>query len=426
MSVVVKVENISKRYQLGKAGSRSLKGDFQRWWAQKRGKEDPFLSVAEASQVQDGEFLALKDVNFEIKQGDAVGIVGKNGAGKSTLLKILSRITLPTTGSIKIKGRIASLLEVGTGFNPDLSGRENVYLNGAILGMSKAEITKKFDEIVSFSGIERFIDTPVKRYSSGMYVRLAFSVAAHLDSEILILDEVLAVGDSAFQSKCINKITEVTQDGRTVLFVSHSFSAIRSLCTSAILLEKGICTLQGSVENVITKYIDSGNIAVIGRSLNLLNVVRSSHAQQLIFDSLIFNDNPLPFGQEIAFTLKLKTIIESDFSDIDFGIAIRDKNSVTMIHCSNRFLNIHIDHTDDRVEYKFRVQNNLRPGNYKITLFLRSKDVIQDWLTDIAILEVLDGNPYNFPDTNQIQGSTLPLFHLNMLHPNEKLISKIS
>ena len=194
MSVVLRVENVSKKYHLGKTGTSTLKGDFKRWWALRRGKEDPFAKVFEASQIQGEEFWALKDINFEVSQGEAVGIIGKNGAGKSTLLKILSRITLPTTGNIKVKGRIASLLEVGTGFNPDLSGRENIYLNGSILGMTKAEITRKFDEIVDFSGVERFIDTPVKRYSSGMYVRLAFAVAAHLESEILILDEVAWVG----------------------------------------------------------------------------------------------------------------------------------------------------------------------------------------------------------------------------------------
>jgi lipopolysaccharide transport system ATP-binding protein len=203
MTVVVRVENVSKKYQLGTIGTQSLKGDFNRWWARIRDKEDPYAKIGDESQHQNnGDFWALKDINFEIKQGEAVGIIGKNGAGKSTLLKILSRITTPTIGSVKIKGRIASLLEVGTGFNPDLTGRENIFLNGGILGMTKREVKAKFDQIVDFSGVEKFIDTPVKRYSSGMYVRLAFAVAAHLESEILILDEVLAVGDAEFQKKC--------------------------------------------------------------------------------------------------------------------------------------------------------------------------------------------------------------------------------
>ncbi len=255
MSVVVRVENVSKKYALGGYNTGSLKGDFNQWWTTKvRKQEDPFAKIGE--EVRDGrEFWALKDVSFEIRQGEAFGIIGKNGAGKSTLLKILSRITLPTTGSIKVKGRIASLLEVGTGFNPELSGRENIYLNGAILGMTKAEVVRKFDEIVDFSGVEKFIDTPVKRYSSGMYVRLAFAVAAHLDSEILILDEVLAVGDAEFQAKCLKKMDDVAhKQGRTVLFVSHSMVSVKKLCQSAILLEHGVVTSAGRVDDVFDVY----------------------------------------------------------------------------------------------------------------------------------------------------------------------------
>jgi lipopolysaccharide transport system ATP-binding protein len=210
MSPVIKVENLSKAYQLGEIGTGTLSRDLERYWARIRGKEDPFLKIGEVndrSKKGDSDVVwSLKDINFDIQQGDAIGIIGRNGAGKSTLLKILSRVTAPTTGSVKIKGRIASLLEVGTGFHPELSGRENIYLNGAILGMRKAEIKRKFDEIVDFSGVERYVDTPVKRYSSGMYVRLAFAVAAHLESEILIVDEVLAVGDAEFQKKCLGKM----------------------------------------------------------------------------------------------------------------------------------------------------------------------------------------------------------------------------
>ena len=262
MSVVIRVENVSKKYNLGGYNTGSLKGDFNQWWTTKvRRQEDPFAKIGE--KVRDGrEFWALKDVSFEIRQGEAFGIIGKNGAGKSTLLKILSRITLPTTGSIKVKGRIASLLEVGTGFNPELSGRENIYLNGAILGMTKAEVVRKFDEIVDFSGVEKFIDTPVKRYSSGMYVRLAFAVAAHLDSEILILDEVLAVGDAEFQAKCLGKMGTVTKnEGRTVLFVSHGMGAVQKLCQRAVLLQKGKVTVAGSVEQVIDKYLETSDVA---------------------------------------------------------------------------------------------------------------------------------------------------------------------
>jgi lipopolysaccharide transport system ATP-binding protein len=255
MSVVVKVENVSKRYQLGRIGTQSLRGDLQRWWARQRGKEDPFGKLDGAGHGTGSDFWALRDVSFDIHQGEALGIIGKNGAGKSTLLKILSRITLPTTGRVRVRGRIASLLEVGTGFNPDLTGRENIFLNGAILGMTKREVQQKLDEIIAFSGIERFIDTPVKRYSSGMYVRLAFSVAAHLESEILILDEVLAVGDAAFQRKCLGKMDDVAhKEGRTILFVSHGMSAIKSFCNRGIVLEKGRVVMDADVTTATDYY----------------------------------------------------------------------------------------------------------------------------------------------------------------------------
>src|ERR1700748_2940176 len=237
MGTAIKVENLAKAYQLGDFGTGTISRDLERFWARMRGKEDPFLKIGEENdRTKKGEsdiVWSLKDLNFEIEQSDAIGVIGRNGAGKSTLLKVLSRVTSPTSGSVKIKGRIASLLEVGTGFHPELTGRENIYLNGAILGMHKAEIKRKFDEIVSFSGIERYIDTPVKRYSSGMYVRLAFAVAAYLEGEILIVDEVLAVGDAEFQQKCLGKMKNVsTNEGRTVLFVSHNMLAVKSLCTT--------------------------------------------------------------------------------------------------------------------------------------------------------------------------------------------------
>ncbi|TCD02201.1 ATP-binding cassette domain-containing protein [Pedobacter frigidisoli] len=260
MSVAIKVENLSKAYHLGQIGTGTISNDLARWYANIRGTEDPFLKVGETN-VRDSIgtsniVWSLKDINFEIQQGEAVGIIGRNGAGKSTLLKILSKITAPTTGKISGRGRIASLLEVGTGFHPELSGRENIFLNGAILGMRKKEIQHKLQEIIDFSGIERYIDTPVKRYSSGMYVRLAFAVAAYLESEILIVDEVLAVGDAEFQKKCLGKMNEVSKgEGRTVLFVSHNMSAIQKLCKKAILLENGHITFNGQTDKAIEKYI---------------------------------------------------------------------------------------------------------------------------------------------------------------------------
>ncbi len=258
MSTVIKVENVSKQYRLGVVGSKTLTGDMQRLWAKIQKKEDPFLRIGSENKLNrvDGEYVwALKEINFEVKQGEVLGIIGKNGAGKSTLLKLLSRVTSPTMGEIKIKGRVACLLEVGTGFHQELTGRENIFLNGAILGMIKSEIRNKFDEIVDFSGVEKYIDTPVKRYSSGMYVRLAFAVAAHLDSEILIVDEVLAVGDSEFQKKCLGKMHDISENrGRTILFVSHNLAAIKQLCKSGIFLNNGKILNKGDIESCIVQY----------------------------------------------------------------------------------------------------------------------------------------------------------------------------
>jgi lipopolysaccharide transport system ATP-binding protein len=260
MSTVISVENLSKTYRLGAIGGGTLREDVSRWWANMRRKPDPNLKIGEEHHARriGQDFWALQDVSFEVKEGEILGIIGRNGAGKSTLLKILSRVTGPTSGYIKIKGRIASLLEVGTGFHPELTGRENVFLNGTILGMTKAEIRKKFDEIVAFSEIEEFIDTPVKRYSSGMYVRLAFAVAAHLEPEILIVDEVLAVGDAAFQQKCIGKMRDVSKNqGRTVLFVSHNMKAIQTLCQTGIVLDAGSVKCIAKVDDALRAYSES-------------------------------------------------------------------------------------------------------------------------------------------------------------------------
>lgn len=262
--LVIKAENISKQYRLGEVGTGTLSHDLNRFWFKVRGKEDPYLKIGESNDraIKGGSdyVWSLRDINFEIEQGDAVGIIGRNGAGKSTLLKLLSKVTKPTTGNFKINGRIASLLEVGTGFNPEMTGRENIYLNGAILGMRRHEITRKLDEIIDFSGVERYIDTPVKRYSSGMYVRLAFAVAAHLESEILIVDEVLAVGDAEFQKKCLGKMGDVSKgEGRTVLFVSHNMGAVSNLCNKGIYLKNGLLIDQNTSGKIIDLYINEGN-----------------------------------------------------------------------------------------------------------------------------------------------------------------------
>lgn len=322
---IIKIENLSKQYRLGTVGTKTLQGDIKRWWAKINGKEDPFSKIGESNsfhKLSNSEYLwALRDINLEIKQGEVLGIIGKNGAGKSTLLKIISRITTPTTGSVTINGRIASLLEVGTGFHPELTGRENVFLNGSILGMTKAEIKGKFDEIVDFSGVERYIDTPVKRYSSGMYVRLAFAVAAHLEPEILVVDEVLAVGDAEFQKKAIGKMNDISKgEGRTVLFVSHNMAAVKSLCNKAIVLEYGQIVQIGNVDKIVNYYLsgesnilnyNSKNWIIAG--LNIKNV--GIKAQNKDYYEPIVRDDALEFA--INYELN---------SDEDLSISFRFKS----------------------------------------------------------------------------------------------------
>ncbi|MDT8416126.1 MAG: ABC transporter ATP-binding protein [Flavobacteriaceae bacterium] len=266
MGVILQIENISKQYRLGTVGTGSLAHDLNRWWHTVRGKEDPYLKIGEVndrgSKATSDYVWALKDINFEVQAGEVLGIIGKNGAGKSTLLKLLSRVTAPTTGAIRTRGRIASLLEVGTGFHGELTGRENIYMNGAILGMTKKEIDSKLDEIIAFSDCERYIDTPVKRYSSGMTVRLGFAVAAHLEPDILVVDEVLAVGDAEFQKKAIGKMQDISgSEGRTVLFVSHNMAAVKSLCTRAIVLENGRKSFEGNVDSAISNYLKIYNVS---------------------------------------------------------------------------------------------------------------------------------------------------------------------
>jgi len=306
--IVIRVENLSKEYRLGDIGHGSLHRDMQSWWARIRGKDDPNSRIdtsGSAKRNKNESFWALRDVSFDVCQGEVLGIIGKNGAGKSTLLKILSRITAPTTGTIKIKGRIASLLEVGTGFHPELTGRDNIYLNGSILGMKKREIDAKFDEIVKFAEVEKFIDTPVKRYSSGMYVRLAFAVAAHLEPEILIIDEVLAVGDADFQKKCLGKMGEVAKGGRTVLFVSHNMGAVQNLCPKTILLDKGNIKAYSITNNVIEEYLFSKKIDY--NTIDLQNH-RPSWAIPIIKSARILDKNgkvvnSFPIGADIIIEL---------------------------------------------------------------------------------------------------------------------------
>jgi lipopolysaccharide transport system ATP-binding protein len=316
--LAIKAENISKQYRLGEVGTGTLSHDLNRLWSKLRGKEDPYLKIGEANnRASKGEsdyVWSLRDINFEIEQGDAVGIIGRNGAGKSTLLKLLSKVTKPTTGSFKLNGRIASLLEVGTGFNPEMTGRENIYLNGAILGMRRHEISRKLDEIVDFAGVERYIDTPVKRYSSGMYVRLAFAVAAHLESEILIVDEVLAVGDAEFQKKCLGKMGNVSKgEGRTVLFVSHNMAAVSSLCARVITLQNGCIVFDGDVNNAIGLYLNYKKDDINNDAIN--EFIQIQNDEFFVLKSISLNQDGLMqnnfyASKEILITIKYGVIKE--------------------------------------------------------------------------------------------------------------------
>jgi lipopolysaccharide transport system ATP-binding protein len=364
---VIKVENLSKQYRLGQVGTGSLSHDVNRLWYKMRGKEDPYLRIGEENdRTSGGNSLyvwALRDINFEVKQGEVLGVIGRNGAGKSTLLKILSRTTKPTTGSIKIRGRVASLLEVGTGFHPELSGRDNIFLNGAILGMTKEEVRRKFDEIVDFSGVEKYIDTPVKRYSSGMYVRLAFAVAAHLEPEILIVDEVLAVGDMEFQKKCLGKMKDVSdKDGRTVLFVSHNMEAIQSLTSRSVLMNNGTIAFTGNSFEAIKKYYTLNK--------KQSEAAMRSHSNKEVFISDIrVLANPVRIGEDISFELQINsknklrglTLGVSLMNELDVNVASRMVTSALDLEPGVNKFNVCVsDHTYIPGEYKcaFAVSRN--------------------------------------------------------------------
>ena len=305
----IRISGLKKQYRLGTIGGRTLNAELQSWWARKRGKEDPNLKIGQGYSNYGDIFWALKGIDLEVKKGEALGIIGANGAGKSTLLKILSRVTAPTEGDIWIDGRIAAMLEVGTGFHGELTGRENIYMNGAILGMTKKEVDSKIESIIDFSECREFIDTPVKRYSSGMYVKLAFAVASHLDAEIMIMDEVLAVGDAKFQKKCLGKMGDEADSGKTVLYVSHNMSTIRSLCTRCVVLDKGMIVFNGEVEDAISLYLNQ-------ESSKLENYIQYSNVSRgdATFGKAIFIKGLRFLGDEGArINNAKKTVIEVEW-----------------------------------------------------------------------------------------------------------------
>jgi lipopolysaccharide transport system ATP-binding protein len=387
--IVIKAENISKQYRLGEVSTGTLTHDLNVFWHRIRGRENPYLKIGESNDrttVGTSEYVwALKDIEFEVKRGEVLGIIGRNGAGKSTLLKILSKTTAPTTGRVLMKGRVASLLEVGTGFHPDLSGRDNIFLNGAILGMTKKEITRKFDEIVDFAGVERYINTPVKRYSSGMYVRLAFAVAAHLEPEILIVDEVLAVGDAEFQKKCLGKMKDVAGQGRTVLFVSHNMSAINNLCEKIIVLGNGRIHFEGNTSKGIDFYLeenmknkDLDNPVILetsndNKSVKIYKIgIKNSSGQYV--NKFEFNETV-----EIEFWLDVKHAGKNYFAGVNInnirGECLFSTNDIDM---SESYLNM----KSGIVKYSFSIPSKLlKPGIYNLDFAAatRANDGLFDW-----------------------------------------------
>ncbi len=399
---ILKAENISKQYRLGNVGTGTLSHDLNRFWHKVRGKEDPYLKVGavndRSSKTKTQYVWALRDINFEVKQGEVLGIIGKNGAGKSTLLKILSRVTSPTTGVIKTKGRIASLLEVGTGFHPELTGRENVYLNGAILGMTRTEITAKLDEIVEFSGCELYIDTPVKRYSSGMKVRLAFAVAAHLEPDILVVDEVLAVGDAEFQKKAIGKMQDISQgEGRTVLFVSHSMAAVQSLCTRAILMENGTIKKVGDVNDIIESYlqIDEGDNTSLVKYLR--DADRSGNGRVKVdrVELVVGDDYSFPVsGKGLKMDYHLNNPENLTNDQIRFDFRIDDQMGQRLLWLSTSLKESKVQYDVNVISFNIE-KLPLNNGRYIVTTHLRIGNEISDWVVNAFSFDVAEGKFYD-------------------------------
>jgi len=402
---VILANNISKQYRLGNIGTGSAVHDLNRWWKRMNGKEDPYLKVGVENDrsIAGGEYVwALQDVNFKIQEGDVYGFIGRNGAGKSTLLKIISRITSPSTGEIKFKGKIASLLEVGTGFHPELTGRENIFLNGAILGMSKSEIKSKLDEIIEFSGVAKYVDTPIKRYSSGMLVRLGFAVAAHLETDILIVDEVLAVGDAEFQEKCIGKMKDVSKAGRTVLFVSHNMASIKSLCNKGILFDKGRVVTDGDISSVIEQYLSMNSKIIadgtipVGSSSAGSGVAKFKKLQ--LFNSknesvdFVGYNNPLRFQFGIESSLAVNDIISD--------VRIYSMDGIEFAHAMNKYTQTMISLKEGYNEISCSIDNSLQPGKYSITIGIHhANGMTIDFVENVFDFKVLsipdgDGNGY--------------------------------
>jgi len=401
--IAIKFENISKQYRLGSIGTGTLSHDLNRWWAMNiRGKEDPNLKIGQvndrASKSTSDYVWALRDIDFEVKQGEVLGIIGKNGAGKSTLLKILSRVTSPTTGRIMAHGRIASLLEVGTGFHPEMTGRENIYMNGAIMGMTKAEITRKLDEIIDFAGIEKYIDTPVKRYSSGMTVRLGFAIAAHLEPEILVVDEVLAVGDAEFQKKAIGKMQDISHEhGRTVLFVSHNMISIESLCSRTIILNNGQILFDGKTKQAINEYHNQRSI--LGEMPLKLREDRQGTKNARInacrVNSIEIDQCPIiRTGSPVE--IELDYISNERVLNPNFWVSFYDRNERPVMKCNSetvQFELIELPQSGTAVCKISKLQ--LLPGEYTLNIALELNNQIIDRVENIGRVSIEPGVYYS-------------------------------
>ncbi len=403
-NIVLKVENVCKQYRLGYVGTQSLKDDLKRRWAKIRGHEDPFLKIGEKnvrSEKSDADYVwALKDINFKVREGEVLGIIGKNGAGKSTLLKLLSKVTGPTLGNIKVNGRIASLLEVGTGFHPELTGKENIFLNGAILGMTKKEIKSKYDEIIDFSGVERYLDTPVKRYSSGMYVRLAFAVAAHLDPEILIVDEVLAVGDAEFQKKAIGKMQNISQEsGRTVLFVSHNMGSIKNISTRGLLMKNGGIELMGDIDDVLDCYLKSEEEV---EQKKARDIVDRSGNQSVTIDELTFDTgrkgvaDTLFCGGEMVLNFRLK-VNDSSVKKINIGFSIHNAWGDRLFVLYSAYQGAYYNGNKEYLNIQCHLASlNFSPGAYTVIGRVEANGLEADWPKEsIGTFNIIMGDFYN-------------------------------
>lgn len=402
-SLAVEATNLSKKYRLGTIGMSSLREDLSRWIGQKKQNTSTEIDtntdeIDQSRMINDSEFWALNDLNFQIKKGEVAGLIGANGSGKSTLLKILSRITEPTKGNVKIRGKVASLLEVGTGFHPELTGRENIYINGAILGMSRREVDTKFDEIVEFAGVSDFIETPIKRYSSGMTVRLGFAVAAHLDPEILIVDEVLAVGDAAFQKKCIGKMQSIADLGRTIIFVSHQLAMIENLCSKCILMEKSKITGFDETKKIITKY--NSSIFKNNESGLTERYDRKGNGVIRIIDYFILDDN----RSKVNFVncgAKISLVFEIELNNfiggrINFSVGINDKSGNRITQLNSKTTRDHIIINDSKKFINLEILKiNLMPSKYSFNIYVTIDDNISDWIVNAGEINVVESDYYN-------------------------------